>query len=219
LSRLRAASVVAIFCTLVAPTAAFAVTGKTAAAGTVSPPVGFRPFAPNSIWNLPLHANAQIAPDNMTMIKWLDTSITNDGTWINTTSCGDPEYWASSSTPTVTVALHHPSYEDPALIQAWSAVPIPGNAAPATCGDRNFSVEQVQPKGSVKEWEFWDAAKAANGTWTAAWGGAINNILTDDGFAPAVDRRSGRAIGPTIELLLERDGVRGVNGRRCHHLR
>jgi hypothetical protein len=87
----------------------------------------------------------------------------------------------------VSVTLIHSSYEDPALIQAWSAVPMPADAAPATCSDKNFAVLQTQPDGSIKEWEFWKASRAANGQWSAEWGGAISNVLTDGGVASPLE--------------------------------
>ena len=94
-----------------------------------------------------------------------------------------PEYWAAPHAPTVSVHLNHPSYEDPALIAAWSAVPIPRGATPAHCSDRNFAVLQRQPSGAIREWEFWEASRSASGQWTAAWGGATDNVLTDRGIA------------------------------------
>jgi hypothetical protein len=94
-----------------------------------------------------------------------------------------PEYWASANTPTVPVRLNHRSYEDPALVQAWSAVPIPPRAAPASCSDHNLAVLQREPSGAIREWEFWAASKSASGAWTAEWGGAIDNVLADRGVA------------------------------------
>ncbi len=146
-------------------------------------PVGFRPFASDSIWNLRLLNNAPIDHESRSYVNWLAQSVVAHGAWLNTTSCGMPEYWAAANTPTVKVALDHPSYEDPALIRAWSAVPIPRDATPASCNDGNFAVLQTQPTGAVREWEFWSASKSRAGDWTARWGGAIDNVLTDRGVA------------------------------------
>jgi hypothetical protein len=152
-----------------------------------SPPAGFRPFAPDSLWNLRLLPMAPLSPNSRTYVHWLQQSVAAHGAWLNTTNCGMPEYWASTDTPTVSVRLDHPSYEDPALVQAWSAVPIPRGAAPASCSDRNFAVLQRQPSGAIKEWEFFEASKSGAGAWTAGWGGAIDNVLTDRGVASPLE--------------------------------
>ena len=157
-----------------------AVCGTSAAA---SPPAGFRPFAPDSIWNLRLTPRAPLSHSSRKYVRWLQQSVAVHGAWLNTTSCGMPEYWAAPNTPTVAVRLNHPSYEDPALIQAWSAVPIPRGARPAACSDRNFAVLQQQPSGTIREWEFWEASRSRSGRWTADWGGAIDNVLTNMGVA------------------------------------
>ncbi|HWD75966.1 MAG TPA: hypothetical protein VG371_12565 [Solirubrobacteraceae bacterium] len=171
-----------------------AVCGASAAA---APPAGFRPFAPDSIWNLRLLPTAPLRPNSRTYVDWLAQSVAAHGAWLNTTNCGMPEYWASANTPTVPVRLNHPSYEDPALMQAWSAVPLPRGAAPAGCSDRNFAVLQRQPSGAIKEWEFWEASKSATGAWTAEWGGTIGNVLTDRGVASPLQWTDPTAPAPT----------------------
>jgi hypothetical protein len=165
---------------LIAGGLCLAVCGPSAAA---SPPAGFRPFAPGSIWNLRLPARAPLSHSSRRYVRWLQQSVTARGAWLNTTSCGMPEYWAAPTTPTVAVRLNHPSYEDPALIQAWSAVPIPRGARPAACSDRNFAVLQQQPSGTIREWEFWEASRSGSGRWSAEWGGAIDNVRTNAGVA------------------------------------
>lgn len=150
-------------------------------------PSGFIPFASDSIWNLPLRNDAPLSPNSAAYVSSLQQSVAAKGAWLNTTSCGMPEYWADPNTPTVTVTLEHPSYEDPALIRAWSAVPMPAEAQPANCSDRNFAVLQQQPGGAIKEWEFWKASQNASGSWTAEWGGAMNNVLTDRGIASPLE--------------------------------
>ena len=179
------------------------VCGTSAAA---SPPPNFRPFAPDSIWNLRLLATAPLSRDSRTYVDWLAQSVVAHGAWLNRTSCPMPEYWADANTPTVSVQLNHPSYADPALIAAWSAVPIPRAAAPAPCSDKNFAVLQRQPSGAIKEWEFWEASQSASGRWTAEWGGAINNVLTDRGVASPLQWTD-----PTAETFLARHGTYGWN--------
>ena len=157
-----------------------------AVTSAATPPGGFRPFAPDSVWNLPLRFDAPIDPQSSSYVAWLNQSIATNGTWINTTTCGMPIFWADPGTPTVKVTLDPSAYQDPALIRAWSAVPMPPEAKPANCGDKNFAVLQAQPDGSIREWEFWSATKAADGSWTARWGGATSNVNTDRGIASSL---------------------------------
>lgn len=151
-----------------------------------SEPSNFHPFAPDSVWNLPLRADVPLAANSTGYVQALAQSVTTAGAWINTTSCGMPIYWADPTTPRVSVTLVHPSYQDPALMRAWSAVPIPANAQPAACNDKNFAVVQQQPDGALEEWEFFAAAHNPDGSWTANWGGAINDIRSDRGIASSL---------------------------------
>jgi hypothetical protein len=129
------------------------------------------------------------------------------GGWINTTSCGMPIFWADATTPRVPVALDHPSYMDPALIQAWASVPMPAEAEVATCSDRNFAVLQQQPDGTVTQWEFWNATRdAATGRWTAKWGGVTQDVAADRGVASPLAWRS-----PAKDPARERRATHGWN--------
>jgi hypothetical protein len=107
-----------------------------------------------------------------------------------------PIFWADPDTPTVQVKLDPTAYQDSALIRAWSAVPMPADARPSNCSDKNLAVEQVQPDGTVREWEFWRASQAPDGTWTAKWGGATNDVAADRGVASSL--AWGDATAPTI---------------------
>ena len=153
------------------------------AAHAASAPAGYRPFAPDSIWNLPLRADAPLDPNSAGYLSWLQGEFAAKGQWINTTRCAMPIYWADASTPKTTVRIGAPSYQDKALLRAWSAVPIPANAAPSNCSDQNFAVVQTQPDGTQRSWEFWRAVKNSDGTWTARWGGANGSVSQDPGMA------------------------------------
>jgi hypothetical protein len=163
--------------TLLLPAAASA--GETA-------PAGFKSFAPDSIWNLPVRADAPLDARSPSYALWLDAQVEAHGAWINTTACAMPTYWATASTPSVRVTLHAASYQDPAMLRAWSAVPIPPDAAPANCVDKNFAVIQRQPDGTFTQWEFWAATKLTDGGWVARWGGVTQNVMADRGIASAV---------------------------------
>jgi hypothetical protein len=135
------------------------------------------------VWNLPLRGDALLDPHSSSYVSWLKQSVARDRAWINTTSCGMPIFWADPTTKPVKVTLASSAYQDKALIRAWSAVPIPAAAKPANCSDKDFAVAQVQPDGTVSEWEFWKAAKGSDGRWSARWGGAIADLGADRGIA------------------------------------
>ncbi|MEA2293672.1 MAG: hypothetical protein QOE86_1311 [Solirubrobacteraceae bacterium] len=157
-----------------------------AAAPAASPPAGWRPFAPDSIWNLPLRPDAPLRSDSRRYVGWLVASVQQSGAWINDGTCSMPTFWAAPRTPTQPVRLHHPEYMDPNLIRAWQAVPIPRGARPAACADRNFAVAQTQPDGRVRLWEFWAAKRVrvkGRSRWQADWGGYTDDAAHDRGIA------------------------------------
>ena len=157
--------------------------GLAADASAFGSPPGFRPFAPDSIWNLPLRDDVPLAADSSTHVSWLRGQIAASGSYINSTSCGMPITWAAPDTPRVPVALAASSYQEKALIRAWRSVPIPDHARPANCQDKNFAVLQQQPDGTVTQWEFWSATRREDQSWVARWGGVTQNVALDRGIA------------------------------------
>lgn len=146
-------------------------------------PAGFRPFAPDSIWNLPLRSDAPLDPDSDKYMNAFDTQVARFGGYVNGVHCGTPIYWAPASTPRIAVRLDHPAYMDPGLIKAWSSVPVPDDARPANCSDANLAILQRQPDGTVDEWELFGATRTGAGRWTARWGGATQDVQQDRGSA------------------------------------
>jgi hypothetical protein len=170
----------------------FALRGRPSSCSPPSPrpprprPAGFRPYAPDSVWNLPLRDDAQLHARSSAWVSSLVSSVQAHGGWINSTQCGTPMYWADQETPRVSVRLEATAYQDPALLRAWSSVPIPANALPANCSDKNFSVQQRQPDGRVTSWEFFGARKDATGQWYAKWGGVTSDVQADGGVASSL---------------------------------
>ena len=175
----------------------FAVAANHAQAGMTTAPDNWRPFAPDSVWNQQLRADRTISPDSAAGVDWLNRSIARDGTWINSSSCGVPIFWADEATATVPVTLAASAGGVPALRRAWAAVPIPDGAVPANCSDKNLAVLQRQPDGTVTQWEFWRAAQAADGTWSARWGGVTQDVQADRGIASELAWRD-----PSVESWL-----------------
>jgi hypothetical protein len=201
--------------------------GPDTAAAAESPP-GFRPFAPDSIWNLPLRDDAPLAPDGAAQLNWLRGQIAANGSYINATSCGMPITWATPDTPRVKVTLAPSAYQEKALIRAWQSVPIPDHARPANCQDKNFAVLQEQPDGTITQWEFWSATRREDKSWVARWGGVTQDVAIDRGIASSwswrdwtaptyAERTSGiswnvtaTSVSMTAGVITEDDMRRGV---------
>jgi hypothetical protein len=141
----------------------------------------FRFFSPSSFWNTPLLDDATLDPDSAALTDAFETTImrgyqTGNGPWINTTDYSVPIYTVAADQPTVRVQLSSP-FSAPALQSAWSAVPIPADARPASGTDRTLVVWQPS---ADRMWEFWKLAQAG-GEWTAAWGGAMQGVSANQG--------------------------------------
>jgi hypothetical protein len=143
--------------------------------------VPFRFFSSVSFWNEPVAANAPLAANSQAMVNAFAAEITSEeqattGPWINTTSYSVPLYTVPANQPTVPVELHNHAPEA-ALSAAWSEVPLPANARPATGTDGDLVVWQP---ATNRLWEFWKLAHEGN-SWHATWGGAMQNVSSQTG--------------------------------------
>jgi hypothetical protein len=141
----------------------------------------FRFFAAGSFWNESLPADAPLQSNSAArmraFVEQIDTEEqSDDGPWINTTKSGVPVYTVPANQPTVPVQLvnHVP---EPALSAAWSAVPLPPTAEPASGHDGDLVVWQPS---TDQLWEF-DHMIHAGGGWRAEWGGAMRHVLSSAG--------------------------------------
>jgi hypothetical protein len=152
------------------------------------PPAGktkpFRFYSPTSFWNTSLPDNAPLDPDSEAIVAAFDSLIESElqartGPAINTTEYSVPVYTVPRNQPTVRVTLDAPNA--PALQAAWSAVPMPADAHPATGTDARLVIWQPS---SDKLWDFWRARHEEDG-WHAAWGGATQNVSSASGLPDA----------------------------------
>ena len=67
------------------------------------------------------------------------------------------------------------------LLQQIHAVPIPANAQPANGTDHALVIWQPS---TDTEWELWVAQRADDGSWSACWGGRIENMSQAQGVFP-----------------------------------
>ena len=143
-----------------------------------------RLFAPTSIWNSPIPANAQVDPSSPPLISALSTEVSNElqagiGPWTATAKASTPIYIVGRHQPTVRVLLDDPTlWWRVTLQRAFEAVPIPADAQPARGNDAHMTVWQPSRD---KLWEFFKMRKESDG-WHAAWGGAIRNVSRSPGY-------------------------------------
>ena len=123
---------------------------------------------------------APLDPNSAEMVAGLNRQVLQEeagkwGPWINTRSYGVPIVTVPPGQPTVPVTLVHAP--EPALSAAWSAVPLPASAVPASGSDGYLVVWQPS---SDRMWEFWQLRRATSG-WQASWGGAIQHVSSNPG--------------------------------------
>ncbi len=98
-----------------------------------------------------------------------------DGPTVNTNAFSVPIYTVGPSQSTVRVILDK---HNPALQQAFSAVPLPSNVHPATGSDGILVVWQP---AQDRMWEFWQLHRTRN-NWHASWGGAMRHVQESSGI-------------------------------------
>ena len=138
-------------------------------------------FAPSSVWDAPLPADAPIAPDS-----WARLDPMLDHVEARQADMFFPSIAISSySTPVYIVPLSQPRV--PVVLDAWNpslkralseGVPIPPHARPAVGTDAHLTI--YQPSTDTM-WEFWKASKRTDG-WHASWGGAMRYVSTRAGY-------------------------------------
>jgi hypothetical protein len=199
-ARSAAIALVVIACTFALTASSMAQTQAPIARddGTSDPTA--TPFAPWSVWNLPLRADAQLDPQSTTYVAELLDQIHEYNLWINTGQYSTPVYTVPANQPTATVTLdpnnaniNNPGA--PSLVRTWRSVPIPANAQPSA--DSQGDMVVYQPSTNHM-WEFWKMNRQADG-WHAAWGGTIAAISMNPGDYPA--HRYWGANGSGLPLL------------------
>jgi hypothetical protein len=148
-------------------------------------PAHLRFFAPTSIWNAAVPADAPLDPHSRAIVGTLLRQEAEETIGVATTSYGVPIYTVGRGQTPVHVTLDQAG--PVALQHAFDAVPLPTQAVPAAGTDGNLAV--YQPSTDTM-WEFWRLSKQANG-WHAAWGGRMVHVSTDPGYYRNVVNRSG----------------------------
>jgi hypothetical protein len=156
-------------------------TAPTTSAATSPAPRAPRLFAPDSVWDAPLPANAPLDPANATLVRTLRATVAQNmaagwGPWIATTQTTSL-YTVPADQPTVRVALDPASWKAD-LQKTFDAVPIPANAKPGVGPDAHMTIWQP---ATDRLWEMWLARRAPDG-WHATFGGAMANVSSSRGY-------------------------------------
>jgi len=134
-----------------------------------------RPFAPNSIWNRALGAQAPLSPHSHAYVSEVVRQVNDYGPWLNTYAYSVPVYLVPAGQPTAHVTL---DTWGPDLQDAFDAVPLPAHAQPAEGSDAQLTV--WQPSTNTM-WEFWKLHRV-RGRWHARWGGEMQNVSHNPGY-------------------------------------
>jgi hypothetical protein len=127
---------------------------------------GARFYAPGSPWNTPIRSNAPADADSSLMVSTIVAAAREQGFLIAVRRWSWPVYFADSTTALRTVTFTRrwaPS-------QSMSGVPIPDGAAPDPADDGHLVIINT---ATGCEYDFYEAVRRSDGSWTAGWGNAI----------------------------------------------
>jgi hypothetical protein len=147
-----------------------------AQASTYQPIRGTQLFAPDSVWNKPLAADAPLTSNSSTLSGTLNWERSYFGPWINTTSYSTPIYTVAADQATLHVTLDNNNAQ---LAADFNQVPLPPDARPAAGTDGHLVVWQPSTQTM---WEFWQLHKDSSGNWHTTYGGKMSNVSSNPGY-------------------------------------
>jgi Bacterial Ig-like domain (group 3) len=159
-------------------------------------------FAPTSVWNAAVPANAAIDPGSSAIVAAVTaTTSSANGGYPNSVFYSSPLYVVGPAQPLVPVILNSTSClagsppcsnNNPFGQLIAAGVPIPANAKEAVGTDGHMTIYQPSTNSL---WEFWQATSPAQNApglpawssygdsqWHASWGGAMNNVSHSPGY-------------------------------------
>jgi hypothetical protein len=148
-------------------------------------PIVGRLFAPNSVWNQPLAANAPLDPASRRLSAQFASEAAAEltaltGPFVETYSYTTPIYVVGRYQRLVRVTIDTDQTTSwvKSLQGASNQVPIPPRARPAAGTDSQITIYQPSTN---RLWEYWDL-RYLNGVWHARWGGAIADVSASPGY-------------------------------------
>jgi hypothetical protein len=145
-------------------------------------------FAPTSVWNARVPADAPVDPQSGALVANLlaqvhDAEQRKFGPTINTTTYSTPVVEVARNQPRVRVRLDDTATYRRPVREALRSVPLPDDARPAAGTDAHLVL--WQPSTDTM-WEFWKLRRAADG-WHAKAAGRIRHVATSKGVLPALE--------------------------------
>ena len=144
-----------------------------------------RLFAPTSVWNRALPANAPLDPASRRLVAHFageaETEVrTGTGPFVQTYSYTTPIYVVGPRQRLVRVAIDTDQNRVwvNSLQGASDQVPIPPRARPSAGIDSQITIYQPSTN---RLWEYWKLRRERDG-WHARWGGAINDVSNSPGY-------------------------------------
>jgi hypothetical protein len=141
-------------------------------------------FAPHSVWNQPLPANATADPASSALVARLTQEARSEeqqgiGPYLATIEASTPLYVVGLHQRRVPVTLEADGTPGAAgLARALRSVPIPSNARPAAGPDHHMVIWQPS---TDRMWELFEAVRLRHG-WRAKWGGAMDRVSRSLGY-------------------------------------
>jgi hypothetical protein len=148
-------------------------------------------FAPDSAWNRPLPAGAELHPRSDQLVAELQHQLGRADPWINSHEYSAPLYRVPADQRRVRVKLDT-DYDR--LERDFASVPVPPDAEPAQGSDRHLVVWQP---ATDTMWEFWKMERRSDG-WHAKMAGRMTNVSRNPGYFTG---DSGFAWGATATSL------------------
>lgn len=148
-------------------------------------PIVGRLFAPNSVWNEPLPADAPLDPASARLVAQFASEAEAEGRagtgpFVQTYGYTTPIYVVGPDVRHVRVAIDTDQNSTwvSSLQGASNAVPIPPGAHPAAGTDSQITIYQPS---TDRLWEYWHLRREGDG-WHARWGGAIDSVSSSPGY-------------------------------------
>ena len=139
-------------------------TPPTTPPSTSTPTPADRFYSADSPFNQPIAPGAAVDANSQQMVQALVSGAAR-GFAISAKGWTTPLYYADASTPRTTFRLT----AEWGIAKTMTGVPVPANAQPDPEGDGHLTIVD---RASGCEYDFWQARKQADGSWTASWGNA-----------------------------------------------
>lgn len=161
-------------------------------------------FAPDSVWNTPVPADAELDATSDVVVRELARQAAAGAT-INVGSYSTPVYTVPADQPTVTVRDIDDGFLNEPGPYSWGRVPLPPDARGAAGEDRHLVV--WQPSTDTM-WEFWRFSRTASGP-QALHGARIDGVSRSDGSIPAPYGASASGIAVAAGMVTAQDLAAG----------